>query len=283
MIEVISAGMFTTIQDSGRYGYRKWGVPVSGAMDQRSAQLANQLVNNTNDKAVMEITIIAPILKFNIDTVVAITGAGFSPSINGQRISMNKAVKIPKDSVLKFSSPSYGVRAYLSVLGGFSVPKILGSYSFYPYITENPSIKKGDIISINNGSVPKRNLSHASVKISKVHFTNPIITVYKGPEFHLLSKEIKEKLLSQSFGISNNSNRMGYRLNISENIAALEILTSAVQPGTVQLTPSGQLIILMRDCQTTGGYARILQLTDEAINLLAQKRAGESVRFMLSN
>lgn len=275
--------MFTTIQDSGRYGYRKWGVPLSGAMDLRSAQLANQLVNNTNDEAIMEITMTAPILKFNVGTVVAVTGAGFSPSINGQKIPMNKAVQIPKDSILKFGSPSYGVRAYLAVFGGFSVPKILGSYSFYPNITENFHIKKEDVISINNRKNTKSNLSHASVKISKAYFESPIIKVYKGPEFHLLSEAIKEKLLHQSFEISNDSNRMGYRLKGSENISAVEIITSSVQPGTVQLTPSGQIIILMRDCQTTGGYARILQLTDEAINLLAQKRAGESVCFVLSN
>ena len=274
--------MFTTIQDSGRYGYRKWGVPLSGAMDWRSAQLANQLVNNTNDEAVMEITMTAPILKFNVDTVIAITGAGFSPSVNGQKISMYKAVRIPKASILKLGSPSYGVRAYLSVFGGFFVPKILGSYSFYPDITENSCIKKGDILSINTDEVPKSDLSYTSVKISKAHFKSSIIKVYKGPEFNLLSEAIKEKLLHQSFEISNDNNRMGYRLGASKNILAAEIITSSVQPGTVQLTPSGQIIILMRDCQTTGGYARILQLTDDAINVLAQKRAGESVRFVLS-
>ncbi len=280
MIEVITTGLFTTIQDAGRYGYRKWGVPISGAMDQQSAQLANQLVNNTENEAVMEITLTAPTLKFNIDAIVAITGAGFSPSVNNQPISMNKSFWISKGSILKLGRPSNGVRAYLSVAGGFSVPQVLGSRSFYPNITKNSQVKKGDFLSINNNSHTKNHISNASVKISEKQFSNYKIQVYKGPEFHLLSKEIKEKILSQPFEISNDSNRMGYRLNTSENIFATEILTSAVQPGTVQLTPSGQLIVLMRDCQTTGGYARILQLTDKSINILAQKQTGQAIRFV---
>ena len=282
MIEVIAAGLFTTIQDAGRYGYRKWGVPISGAMDQQSAQLANQLVNNTDNEAVMEITLTAPILKFNIDSLIAITGARFSPTVNGHSIAMNTAVKISKGSTLKLGRPLYGMRAYLSVATGFSVPKVLGSRSFYPNITKNSRIQKGDFLSINS-TVAKTISSNASVKINNKRFVSPLIQIYQGPEFHLLSTGIKEKLLSESFEISNDSNRMGYRLNIFENIAATEILTSAVQPGTVQLTPSGQMIVLMRDCQTTGGYARVLQLTDEAINLLAQKRTGESIRFTLRN
>ena len=123
--------------------------------------------------------------------------------------------------------------------------------------------------------------SNTSVKIDENHFNSKIITCFKGPEFFLLNKHQQEQLLTQNFSISKDNNRMGYKLEeVLENNLA-QILTSSVMPGTVQLTPSGTLIVLMRDCQVTGGYPRVLQLTEASINAFAQEKSSNTFLFSL--
>lgn len=280
MIKVIAAGIYTTIQDQGRFGYRKWGVPVAGAMDTQSAQLGNLLLNNHVDDAVMEMTFKGPILKFKEATFIAITGADFCASINQKKIPMNKAIFIDKGSLLKFGTATTGLRSYLAIARGFNTPKTLESRSFYPGISPNPTIKKGDLLPMKNHT-NNTTLGNASIKYDKDFFSSSHIEVTKGPEFNLLPIDMQKKLLQSCFVVSNNSNRMGYRLKTNTNLSANGIITSAVQPGTVQLTPSGQLIVLMRDCPTTGGYARVLQLTARGICHLAQKRTEEEILFKI--
>ena len=146
----------------------------------------------------------------------------------------------------------------------------------YNGITKSFKIQKNDKIVLNNSINKSRSTNQE--KIQKLILSDNI-ECYKGPEFHKLSKENKENLLKKQFSISNNHNRMGYILNekIKNNIKP--IITSHVMPGTVQLTPGGKIIILMRDCQTTGGYPRILQLTNNAINILSQKMTNSEIKF----
>jgi allophanate hydrolase subunit 2 len=150
------------------------------------------------------------------------------------------------------------------------------SRSMYNGITKSFKIQKNDKIVLNNSINKSRSTNQE--KIQKLILSDNI-ECYKGPEFHKLSKENKENLLKKQFSISNNHNRMGYILNekIKNNIKP--IITSHVMPGTVQLTPGGKIIILMRDCQTTGGYPRILQLTNSAINILSQKMTNSEIKF----
>ncbi len=280
MVKVISGGLYTTIQDLGRYGYRKYGVPLGGAMDSYSSRLANRLVGNNRTEAVMEITYIGPVLRFDIATEIAITGAGFSPTLNNIEIPLNTRIQIPEGSILKFGLPGYGQRAYLSVAGGFKTEYILGSYSYHRGITLKPSIDTGDQLSITTNTGRQSKVT-ASVKIHRSYFTSSVIEVFKGPEFNLLSELFQQQLLNSVGVILPESNRMAYLLSGYEMLSAKEIITAPVQPGTVQLMPSGRCAVLMRDAQTTGGYARVLQLTEKAINQLAQKRAGEEVQFKL--
>ncbi len=165
-------------------------------------------------------------------------------------------------------------------MGGFNSPLILKSRSYYQGVTEQTKLSKGDVLLINK--VTKLIVNRARIKIDPNHFDTQHIVVSKGPEFELLPEQTKTALLSQKFNISSQSNRMAYRLSHgNDNLQAQEIITSSVQPGTVQLTPSGALMVLMRDCQTTGGYARVLQLTEQSINRLAQKTATDSIVFEL--
>jgi len=282
MIKVKAAGILTSIQDLGRFGYRRLGVPLSGAMDMYMSYLANELVGNNADKAVLEMTMVGPVLEFQEATRIAITGAGFTPTVNNIEVPLNTKISIQQGDIIKFGLAAYGLRGYLSVAGGFSSEEILGSQSKYHGLTKQPVLKKGDVLEINDSELSKSKTT-SSVKVDQSHFSTKEIQVYKGPEFEFLPKEIQQKIESISLTVSVKSNRMAYLLTGMEHLSASEIISAPVQPGTVQLTPSGQCVVLMRDAQTTGGYARILQLSSSGINELAQKRAGDDIKFRISD
>jgi len=280
MIKVVSSGFYTTIQDLGRFGFGDIGVPVSGAMDLYSATLANHILGNKDSDAVLEITLGKCKLRFDVESIVCVSGADLSPKLNGKSIKQNLAIIVHKNDILTFDKPVYGVRCYLAIKGGFQTKIVLNSRSFYKGITDSYILKKNDILPIHT-IVSEIKKSFSSVKIDKDHFTTTSIEVYTAPEYELLDKIQREKLSKTLFTISNENNRMGYRLEEPIENELESMLTSAVLPGTVQLTPSGKLIVLMRDCQVTGGYHRILQLTDDAINKLAQKTTNHTFRFKI--
>lgn len=282
MIEVIVAGIQTTIQDRGRFGYRKFGVPVSGAMDTDAMTIANRTLGNTEDKAVLEFLLKGPLVKFHSNSQICISGSGFHPLLNNIEIPLNHPISVKKGDTLKIGNCSYGMYGYLAVSGGvISNPK-LGSQSQYYGITVSSKLKSGDQIQIpQSPNFVVKPTAVIKPALSQSKFS--LIYVEKGPDFDLLSEEQQETLFSTDFTVSSAINRMGYRLESSTDFSAPEIVTAPVQPGTVQLTPSGNLIALMRDAQTTGGYARILQINPHSLNQLAQKRTGETLQFKLSD
>lgn len=280
MIKVLKAGFYATVQDKGRIGLGSFGVPVSGVMDSYSATVANTLLNNAEDDAVLEVTFGGTEIQFLVGTIIAISGANLSPALNQQELKQNTKIKVCKGDILSFGKVSFGIRSYLAVKGGFLTRKVLQSRSQFRNITNNFRIEKGTILDIDSYSREVKS-TNTVVKINSSHFTSTVIECYIGPEFYLLSKVQKEALFTTIFSISSDNNRMGYRLNESINNNFPSILTSAVLPGTVQLTPSGKLIVLMRDCQVTGGYPRILQLTEYAICKLSQKNTKEKFVFAL--
>jgi len=282
MLKVLNSGFSTSIQDLGRFGFADIGVSVSGAMDSYSANFANAILNNKQTDAILEITFGNSKFQFIEPTVITITGADFNATINNTKISLNTAIQINVNDVLVFKNQNYGVRTYLSVLGGFQTEKVLNSRSFFNQITAQTKLEKGDKIPYKtlNKTISK---TFSSVKIDQQHFNSTTINCYKGPEFDWLSDQQIQQLTTTSFSISNDNNRMGYRLEQEISNQLPSMLTSAVLPGTVQLTPSGKLIVLMRDCQVTGGYPRVLVLTKEAINQLAQKTTNDSFQFKLLN
>lgn len=278
-VEVLNPGLFSTVQDGGRFGFMEYGVPVSGSMDSYAAGLANLLVNNQADAAVLEITLVGPKLKFSKTTTIAITGAGLQPMINGRAINNNQAIPIHAGEELHFGKRKYGYRAYLAVLGGFLSEQALHSRSWYDGITSFNRLEKGMKLSYGKGS-EEISPSHVGVK-SGAYLNAVEVEAFPGPEFELLSPEERALILKSFFHIGKNSNRMGIQLDGVFKNALDPILTGPVVPGTVQLTPSGTLIILMRDGQTTGGYPRVLQLTERGINTVAQKIVGEKLQFKL--
>ncbi|MBT8308849.1 MAG: biotin-dependent carboxyltransferase family protein, partial [Bacteroidia bacterium] len=161
---------------------------------------------------------------------------------------------------------------------GFETELLMGSRSMYNNITSASRIQNDDILSIVSVSSGTPTMK-SKKSDNKDYFDTKKLTAYKGPEFDLLSNSSQDKLFNQEFTISNTHSRMGYQLNEFLENDLKSILTSHVLPGTVQLTPSGKLLVLMRDAQTTGGYPRVLQLSESAINIMAQKNTNDKISF----
>jgi biotin-dependent carboxylase-like uncharacterized protein len=278
MLKVLKAGFFTTIQDKGRIGFANLGVPFSGVMDSYAADLANSILNNSLQEAVLEITLGSCQFQFLATTTICISGGDFSPTINGKSIVLNSRIQVFENDILSFGKVNFGVRCYVAVKGGFLSEKKLNSRSFYQPITKKNLVKKNDLLSFKEYTTLISS-TKTMVKIDQNYFNDTQIDCFKGPEFDLLHKHQQEKIGTELFSISNDHNRMGVKLNEALENDLAQILTSAVLPGTVQLTPSGKLIILMRDCQVTGGYPRILQLTTFSIGKLAHKITNQHIKF----
>lgn len=278
MINVLHPGFYSTIQDFGRVGFQQFGVPISGVMDCKAATLANALLGNNDNEALIEMTMTGAKLQFKTATCIVITGADMSPKLNNQRVSLNKIVTVNANDILAFGKLNNGFRCYLAVLGGFNTAVVMRSKSMYQNITKQVKLQKNDELLINESS-RIINIKNASLRVDTSYIKSEKLEVFKGPEFDKLSVRQQNALFSTVFTISKNNNRMAYQLEDVFTNNLKSIMTSGVLPGTVQLTPSGKLIILMRDCQTTGGYPRVLQLNKNAINTLSQKFTNQKVCF----
>ncbi len=278
MLKVLKSGFFTTIQDLGRFGHRDIGVPISGAMDVESVKKANLLLENDPNDAVLEITMMGPKLQFEEPTAISLSGAHLEAKLNEVAIENHQAMQVSKGDILSFGKLKDGFRSYLAVKGGFQTEKVLGSRSQYFPVTKKKRIKDGDEIPYEETSSYKPLISE--VKIED-HFLTDELEVFKGPEFSLLTDKQLTEVFSKPFMVSKANDRMAYQLNELIEEHSHSMLTSGTLPGTVQLTPAGRLIILMKDGQTTGGYLRILQLSEAAICVLAQKKAGDSLSLKL--
>ncbi|WP_299364796.1 biotin-dependent carboxyltransferase family protein [Winogradskyella sp.] len=282
MLKVLNPGFYTTMQDLGRLGFRAFGVPVSGVMDSYSSQFANALLGNNKFDAVLEMTMIGGTFRFMNPTQIVISGAYMRSRLNNKPIGQNCAIQIETDDVLSFGHTTKGFRTYLAIKGGFESETVFNSLSQYRPITAKGVIETNDVITYL--SIDQRlQESNATVKYNDSIFNNQILEAYKGPEFGCLNLHQKEQLLNSELKVSKYNNRMAYQLEPLLKNRLEPILTAPVLPGTVQLTPQGNLIVLMRDAQTTGGYPRILQLSEESISLLSQKTVGNTLKIGLKD
>ncbi|MHA7941541.1 5-oxoprolinase subunit C family protein [Formosa sp. 3Alg 14/1] len=278
MIKVLKPGLYASIQDLGRYGFQDYGVPYSGAMDEYALKIANTLLGNHENDAVIEMTMIGASLQFQCDTLICISGADMQPKINNKAVSAYKALKVKQNDILNFGAVKKGFRTYLAVKGGIKSDLVMNSRSMYQGVTESYCLTKNDELPIEAYTSSTSNLN-AGLKVDLDYLKQTKLAVFKGPEFDLLSELQQQKLVSTAFTISNTNNRMAYQLEEPLENELQAIITSPVIPGTVQLTPSGKLIILMKDCQVTGGYPRVLQLKHSSIAILSQKHTGEQFSF----
>ena len=277
MIEVIDAGFYSSIQDQGRMGYRNLGVPVSGAMDQKAFDLAHQLLGETLDFSCIECTLIGPILRFHEPCSLVLTGAHMQAWVNENPIQNNTTIAILSGDVLKLRRAIKGLRTYIKINQAIISPVLLGSTSFYKPLTQDAVLKKGNhIFWIKSDKAFDK--SNARIRWDDSYLLSKDLEVEKGPEFNVLSKTVQQQIYQNDFLI-NSQNRMGYRISSPFSMDSMSMLSGAVRPGTVQITPSGTLLIAGVDGQVSGGYPRIFQLTEEALTVLVQKKEGDYVSF----
>lgn len=283
-VHFYKAGMLSTIQDQGRYGYQAMGIPVGGAMDQKAMQTANWLVDNAINNPVIEMTLLGAKMEFSTSTQIALTGANLSPLINGHKVAMYETLSLHKGDILSFGRYQNGCRCYLAIRGHWQIQSWLGSYSAITNnfnLSPDSVIQKDKILSITPlVSIPKRIIP---LEKRPVYDTSLEISVLPAPEFSKFSNLTVGYFFSKTYKITSDSNRMGYRLNnpLVNFHPKHEIISSGIVPGTIQITSSGQAIILMRDAQTTGGYYRLVNVVSTDLDVLGQAKPGDKIRFIL--
>ncbi len=297
-LRIIRPGISTTMQDAGRWGYQKAGVPVSGAMDANSMRLANILCGNDPGAVVLETTLHGAEWLVEEEQLIAFTGGGSSLLINNQPAPFNRAIRVKASSLLSLKPSQSGCRTYLAVAGGFKAKIDLKSCSTYKTASfggfEGRALRSGDLLKWNHHKRPiSIKMMHSlpfygqdfTVAGWFIDFNTPgkekKIRVFRGPEWDWADDQTKVKLFKNSFGISNQSDRMGYRLTGSPLSLSkkIELISTAVSMGTIQVTHEGNLVILMADAQTTGGYPRIAMVAMVDLPVCAQLRPGDRVHF----
>lgn len=279
MLRIEKAGLMTSVQDQGRTDYRHFGVPISGACDAPAATRANALLENEPGDAVLECTMHGPVLRFEDPAYIAMSGAHMEAELNGDILEMEQVYAIPEGSLLRCGHITEGLRAYIGIKGGVQSPVRLGSRSYFYPVTKHWKLRDGDALEY----LPCEVFEPKLLKLSPTkRYRETDLGVSPGPEYEWLLQMHREALFGQEFTLSKDHDRMACQLVETLQPHDWRMITSATLPGTVQLTPSGQLIVLMRDGQTTGGYPRVLQLDEASLNILAQKRHGDSVRFKIA-
>lgn len=282
-IEIINPGPLTTVQDIGRIGYLSYGIGKTGVMDQDAYKTANMLVENKNNEAVLEATLLGPSILFHETTIFAITGADMNPMLDNQPVSMYETLKAQKGQTLTLQFAQNGCRTYIAFAGGIDVPVVMGSRSTNLKCNigghEGRALAPGDILPIGK----KENLE--KIKITKATpQTYPSIKkirVILGPQDDYFTEEGLNTFLTATYTVSPASDRMGYRLE-GEAIASIngtDIVSDGITFGSIQIPPNGKPIILMADRQTTGGYAKIATVYSEDLPLIAQSKVGEKIQF----
>ena len=302
MIEILKPGLLSSVQDLGRIGYQKYGVIVSGVMDHLAHRLANVIVGNPEEVPTLEFTLLGPQLLFKEDALIAICGGDLSPTINGKHVRTWRAIYVKKGSELSFGPCRSGCRAYLAVAGGFDIPKVMGSASTYIRAGiggfEGRALQAGDELPFG---VPSRQSTHIISElrnrigtrewvesdwslnldlVPKIEETTTI-RVIEGREIALFDEDSIGKFFSETFLITPQSDRMGYRLNGPQlkMTSEAELISEAVNFGTIQIPAGGQPIILLADRQTMGGYPKIAQVISTDFHKVAQLKPGDKIKF----
>jgi antagonist of KipI len=300
-ILVETPGLLTTLQDLGRRGYQHLGVGPSGVMDPVSHRLANLLAGNPQSAATLEITLAGPTLQFETDALIALGGADLSPAIEGEPVRLWRPLLVRAGARLTFGPALQGCRCYLAVAGGIRIPEVMGSAStqlaagFGGF--QGRALRLGD--RLETGPCPRelypglRQLFQRSLQpflaldwfppwYRELDFLRPTpLRLVPGPQWTSLTAASRRSVLEDSYQAAPNSDRMGIRLR-GPKLALeqpMEMLSSGVTAGTLQLPPDGSPILLMADRQTTGGYPRLGELASVDLAKAAQLRSGEALTF----
>jgi antagonist of KipI len=304
-VRVVRPGMLTTVQDLGRHGLQHLGIVPCGAMDPAAHRIANALVGNPAEMATLEITVLGPELIFGRDSLVALYGAAFEAKVDGEPFPMSRPVMVTAGSMLTAGPATRGARAYLAIAGGIRVPEVLGSLSTYMPARfggfAGRALKAGDVLA-TEGDLRETSESRfarvsrkgviARGRLRTVRWSAPdlnlpyggalAVRAMEGRHFGHYETASQEAFFGETWRVSPDSNRMGYRLTGPRltRTKAVEILSEPTCLGTVQVPNDGTPIALMADHQTTGGYPKIAEIAGTDIPGLAQLAPGGNVHFV---
>jgi antagonist of KipI len=286
-LRVIRAGLHTTVQDTGRWGWQSQGVPVAGAMDLFAYRLANAMVGNESSAATLEITLTGPELQFEDDRTIAVTGGRFDLAIDGSSIACDMPVVVRGGSVLRFAERRHGARAYLAVGGGFDVPIVLGSRATHVSSRtggwHGRALIAGDVLPLGSPGAPRtfRAERHVAMLPSAGERQHGRLRVLPGPQQDCFAGRALAALQSAPYVVMPDSNRMGFRLSGPplELRSTPDIISEPAPIGALQVPASRQPILLMADRQTAGGYAKLAAVISADIGVAAQLAPGDEVRF----
>ena len=286
-LTVLDGGMLTTVQDLGRTGVQRYGVPVAGAMDPWALRAANLLVGNPDALAGLEATLAGPTIQFDIDAVIAVTGADLRPEVDGRPMAMWQAHRVRAGGVLGFAGARSGLRAYIAVAGGVDVPVVLGSRSTFTRSGIGGhlgrALRAGDHLPIGACS-PQVSRTTGRLPPGAWPARGPIhhLRVVMGPQDDAFTPEGIATFLAESYTVTPHSDRVGCRLagpRVAHRSGA-DIVSDGTAFGAVQVTGDGVPIILMADRGTTGGYTKIATVISADLGVAAQAAPGETVRFV---
>ncbi len=279
-MRIARAGLMTTVQDIGRTGFRASGVPLSGPMDPFAFRVANMLAGNPEAAAALEIILSGPEIEFSQDARIALCGAEFAGLPSWRPVLVRAGERV------RFGECRKGCHAYLAVAGGISVPPVLGSRSTYLRGGlggfHGRALRDGDSLETGSGPpVPAPRRSEGSFYVAPsllpAYSASPTVRVVRGAQ----AGEFAGGLYAGQFAVSAHSDRMGLRLSGKAvgRRSGGELTSSAVAPGTIQVPPDGQPIVLMADAQSIGGYPQAAHVVSVDLPILAQLRPGDSLRF----
>lgn len=279
--EVIHPGVYTTLQDSGRVGYMKYGIPASGAADGFSARVANLLAGNPPEATVLETTLFRLELLALEDLVIAVTGGDLSPRVNQEPLPMWQGVEVKNGDRISFGGRKRGFRAFLAVRGGFAGPRFLGSGSVFARGLMGSPLRAGEILETGKGAVQTPFLISLPAGFIPDFSRRSPLRVILGPQQDRFSQQGVETFLSSEYKVSPQSDRMGYRLEGPkiEHTQGADIISEGIARGAVQVPGDGLPIIMLWDAQVSGGYTKIVNVISADLDGLAQVMPGEKLRF----
>ena len=282
---VIAPGMLTTVQDIGRWGHQRYGVSVSGAMDELSHRRANALVGNSETAATLEVTLVGPTLEFTCDARFAICGATFEVDLDQHAISLDTVIHAKRGQMVIFSRRTGGARAYIAIAGGIDVRPVLGSRSTHVRSGlggfDGRPLRAGDALAVGSFRGNPIRPVPAQKWRRPVVVGGSRIRVLPSVHNNYFDQASRDRLLGTRYTISAVSDRMGYRLE-NEHLTDrydCALLSQALPLGAIQVPPSGGVIVAMADRQTVGGYPRIANVISADVPLLGQLGPDDWVSF----
>lgn len=281
-IEVLSPGLFTTVQDLGREGYGPIGVSASGAADSVSLRIGNRLADNPEDAAALEMTLVGGRFRFLDSGTIALTGSDFGASIDGKNVDPYRAYQILRGQVLQLGPTRSGARCYLCVRGGIAAKRFLGSASTHVLSGlggyEGRPLRTGDRLKIGSASTTFEKRSILPGVLQRLA-PRKILHVTPGPQIDHFPESMREAFFSSAYRVTEQSDRMGLRLEGPPLTTAGNIITEGVPLGAIQVPEGGLPMILFVDQQTTGGYPKIANVIAADMHSVGQLRPREEVHF----